>query len=112
MAKAAAARKTADVLVIQNPDVQLVESDSGAIRSFLMGLVPFFTRAKELEHHAKQLCDAAKLLDPPTNGKEDAEVQGLIKTASAAQKTVEQHWGICQVVSSLHRKLTAKRAVA
>jgi hypothetical protein len=118
MARTATARtmrtKPADVEVLPatNPDVQLVEADSSAIRAFFGNLVAFFTRATELERHAKQLLDSAKLLEPPTSGAEDAMVQGVIKTANAAKKTVEEHWNVCQRLSALHRKLTAKRGVA
>src|SRR5689334_18019429 len=102
-----AARKPADVEVLPatNPDVEMVSTESSGIRSFLGGLIPFFTRAAELERSSKQLLVDAKALVAPKNGDEDARVQGVIKTASAAKKTVEEHWGICQVVHSLHRKL-------
>ncbi len=112
MARTAAARKPEVLPVDESPDVQLVTTEGSTIRTFLGGLVPFFTRATELERHAMQLLNAARLLEMPTNGKEDAMVQGVIKTANASKKTVEQHWGITQAVHSLHRKLTAKRAVA
>lgn len=87
------------------------ESDQAIVRSFLSGLVPFFRRSTELERHALDYQRDSKTLVLPTNGEEDARIQSFIKTGSAAKKTLESHWDICQAVSRLHRALTGKRGI-
>lgn len=113
MAKQKATAKIGDVVQVTafDSDVQLVQTDGSLIQGFLGGLVPFFRRATELETKAKELLTAAKTLKPATNGQEDAHLQNFVKTATAAKKTADEHWGICQTIHRLHRTLTAKRGL-
>lgn len=101
-----------EVLPAQSPDVALVQADASGVGSFLANIGKFFVRATDLERRAKEMLVDAKTLQPPTNADDDLRIQNVIKTANAAKKTVEEHWGVCQVIHSLHRKLTARRGVA
>lgn len=98
-----------EVLPPEAPELSMIKTDGAAITSFLANVVGFFRDAAALETRAKNYLVSAKALTPPTTAEEDADLQAFIKTGAAGEKEVEAHWGICQVVSGIHRKLTAAR---
>lgn len=101
------------VAVIEHdPDVALVEAESSIIRTFLTGLATFFRGAQQLEDTAKATLARSRTWALPTNGAADAMMQKDIQTVNAQIKAVEDHWSVCQALSRLHRKMTARRGVA
>jgi hypothetical protein len=107
--------KTPEVLEPEGPnEQQLVATDGTTIMQFLSAtrLVQFFKDATALEVKAKATLARAKTLTAPTTLEEDVAIQTFIKGATADKKTVEETWGICQVFSQVHRRLTAKRGIA
>lgn len=108
-----AKKPTTAVTVLDGPteqDLALTQAAGQAIRSFMAGVVAFFTEARRLEEGALATLDAAKALTFPASPERDAELQTFIKDANVARKEIEGHWAITSTVHGLHKRLVARRA--
>lgn len=113
MAKKQATSKAApDVEVVDAPandEQTLVAADTNKLRTFMAGMVKFFTTAAALETKAKGQLAIAKALKPPVDAESDAAVQVVIRDSKMARTAINEHWSIATVVHGLHRRMTAAR---
>lgn len=93
----------------ESPEVALARRDAGFITEWMGKAAQFFTQAKDLEVRAQQTLHEMNMIGRPTNGDEDAHIQGLIRMASADKKGVEAHWLITQTLHDWHRRAVAMR---
>lgn len=117
MAKRAATKdSTPDVIDVgeQNPDEQLARSAGQEVVSFFPNMRNFFLKARVLETTALELLDQAKAwrVNPPTNEKEDLQLQGFIRRTSEENKNVVSHWAITKTIHAFHKSMTTKRGIA
>lgn len=93
-------------------ELTALETDGRAIQTFIAGLAQFFRTAGELEASAQATRAAAEQVTLPTTTTADAAIQQRLVQIAADKKTVESHWGICQVLSRVHKRTTAARGRA
>lgn len=121
MAKTTKATKAApppDIEVVDGPvneEHALVSEDTGKLRTFMGGMVPFFQRAGELERAAKERLDVARQMQTkylrtlPADADEDLKIQNELLASKRERKVIDETWGITQVMSQLHKRLVAGR---
>jgi hypothetical protein len=91
------------------PELLAIRDDSVTIREWLVSLIPFFTRARELEVAAKKTLEDSKLLTLPANADDDTRLKAFITRASADNKVVAEHWKVTSLVHQFQRRLVAVR---
>lgn len=97
---------------VDDQDVQMVQADGLTLAGFFRGLVPFFARAGDLERRALAKEATSKTLQKAVDAESDKRLQAFVLDCGADIKEVESHWSVCQAVSRLHRKLTARRGIS
>jgi hypothetical protein len=97
---------------VADPDLSLVQSDGLTIAAFFQGAIEFFRKARSLEEGALAMEASSKTLQKATDADSDKQLQAFVLKCSDDIKEVEAHWSICQAVSRLHRKLTARRGLS
>lgn len=107
---AKALQRTAHVLdPVTTEEIELTKISAADITTFLRGLVPFFTKAKELEDKALATLAAARVRKPPTSPEDDETLQLEIKRANKGKRLIEEHWKITAALSALHKRTVARR---
>lgn len=93
-------------------DAQLVEQAGSAIASFVRNMNAFFRTAQEIEKAAKATLVTAQALTVPETKEQDEQLQRFIIRTNADKKAAEAHWGIAQIISRFHKRVTAGRGRA
>jgi len=95
-----------------NCEVQLITTEAQGLGAFVKGLLTFLKEAREIERDAKSQLAIAKTFLRPTTVEEDTGLKEAVRLFTQKKKAAEDHWGVCQLVSRFHRRLTSARARA
>lgn len=111
------AKSKSKAVVVDAPEPDptgLVEArqDGMVLGQWVAGLPAFFKDAQAIEASAQSFEAASALWQTPASKADDAVMVEAVRQARAKKHEAEEYWSITATVSKLHRRLTAKRAVA